>query len=51
VDPKIINAIIQVEKLKNDDKFFNEFGIEEEIIEANIDRLQLADDPEVKQIV
>jgi len=30
VAPQLINAVIQVEKLKNDDRLFNEFGLEEE---------------------
>lgn len=47
----MINAIISVEKLKNDDKFFNDTGIEEEDIMPNIKRLELKDDPELKAIV
>ena len=51
VNPQMINAIISVEKLKNDDKFFNDTGIEEEDIMPNIKRLELKDDPELKAIV
>ena len=37
----MINAVIKVEKLKADDHFFNETGIEEEDVEPSIKRLNL----------
>ena len=36
----MINAVIKVEKLKADDKFFNETGIEEADVEPSIKRLK-----------
>lgn len=51
VAPQMINAVIKVEKLKADDKFFNETGIEEEDVEPSIKRLNLEEDEEYKQIV
>jgi len=47
----MINAVIKVEKLKADDKFFIETGIEEEDVEPSIKRLNLEEDDEYKQIV
>lgn len=51
VAPQMINAVIKVEKLKADDKFFNETGIEEEDVEPNIKRLDLEKDDEFKAII
>jgi hypothetical protein len=51
VAPQMINAVIKVEKLKADDKFFNETGIEEEDVEPNLKRLGLEEDEEFKAIV
>jgi len=51
VAPQMINAVIKVEKLKADDRFFNETGIEEEDIEPNIKRLGLEEDEEFKAII
>ena len=47
----MINAVIKVEKLKADDHFFNETGIEEEDVEPYLKRLDLEDDEEFKAIV
>jgi len=41
VAPQMINAVIKVEKLKADDVFFNETGIEEEDVEPSIKRMDL----------
>jgi len=51
VAPQMINAVIKVEKLKADDHFFNETGIEEEDVEPSIKRLELEEDPEFKAII
>ena len=51
VAPQMINAVIKVEKLKADDRFFNETGIEEEDVEPNIKRLNLEEDEEFKEII
>ena len=51
VAPQMINAVIKVEKLKADDAFYNETGIEEEDIEPNIKRLNLEEDEEFKAII
>lgn len=51
VAPQMINAVIKVEKLKADDKFFNETGIEEEDVEPNIKRMDLEKDDEFKAII
>lgn len=52
VAPQMINAVIKVEKLKADDHFFNETGIEEEDVEPNIKRLGLEEsDEEFKGII
>lgn len=51
VAPQMINAVIKVEKLKADDRFFNETGIEEEDVEPNIKRLGLEEDEEFKAII
>jgi len=51
VAPQMINAVIKVEKLKADDKFFNETGIEEEDVEPSLKRLDLEEDEEYKKIV
>lgn len=51
VAPQMINAVIKVEKLKADDHFFNETGIEEEDVEPNIKRLELEEDEEFKAII
>jgi hypothetical protein len=40
----MINAIIKVEKLRADDMFFNETGIEEEDVEPSIVRLEMEED-------
>lgn len=49
--PAMINAIIKVEKLKADDVFFNETGIEEEDVEPSIKELGIEDDPELKAVI
>ena len=51
VAPQMINAVIKVEKLKADDHFFNETGIEEEDVEPSIKRLELEEDQEFKDII
>lgn len=51
VAPQMINAVIKVEKLKADDRFFNETGIEEEDVEPNIKRLNLENDEEFKAVI
>lgn len=50
VAPQMINAVIKVEKLKADDKFYNETGIEEEDVEPSIKRLEMEEDEEYKAI-
>lgn len=50
VAPQMINAVIKVEKLKADDRFFNETGIEEDDVEPNLKRLNLEEDEEFKAI-
>jgi hypothetical protein len=49
--PHMINAIIKVEKLRADDMFFNETAIDEEDVEPSIERLNMENDPEYKEIV
>lgn len=51
VAPQMINAVIKVEKLKADDHFFNETGIEEEDVEPNIKRLGLEEEEDFKSII
>ena len=51
VAPEMINAIIKVEKMRADDIFFNETGIEEEDVEPSIARLKMEEDEEYKKIV
>lgn len=51
VPPQMINAVIQVEKLKADDRFFNKTGIEEEDVEPSIKRLNMEEDEDYKKIV
>jgi hypothetical protein len=51
LQPQMINALIKVEKLKADDMFFNESGIEEEDVEPSIKRLGLETDTEYLSIV
>lgn len=51
VAPQMINAVIKVEKLKADDAFFNETGIEEEDVEPSVKRLNLEQDEEFKAII
>ena len=51
VAPQMINAVIKVEKLKADDHFFNETGIEEEDVEPSIKRLEMEDDEEFKALI
>ena len=50
VAPQMINAVIKVEKLKADDHFFNETGIEEEDVEPNLKRLGLEEEEEFKAV-
>ena len=47
----MINAIIKVEKLKADDIFFNQTGLEEEDVEPSMKELGLEEDAEIKAIV
>jgi len=49
--PHMINSIIKVEKLRADDSFFNETGIEEEDVEPSIAKLGMEEDDEYKAIV
>ena len=49
--PPMINAIIKVEKLKADDIFFNQTGLEEEDVEPSMKELGLEEDEEIKAIV
>ena len=51
IPPQMINAIIKVEKLKADDEFFNQTGIEEEDVEPSIKRLGLTEDEELKAVI
>ena len=51
VAPQMINAVIKVEKLKADDKFFIDTGIEEEDVEPSVKRLGLEEDDEFKAII
>jgi hypothetical protein len=51
VAPQMINAVIKVEKLKADDHFFNETGIEEEDVEPSIKRLDMEEDEEFKALI
>ena len=51
VAPQMINAVIKVEKLKADDKFFIDTGIEEEDVEPSVKRLGLEEDEEFKAII
>ena len=51
VAPDMINAIIKVEKLRADDIFFNETGIEEEDVEPSIRRLGLENSEEYMSVV
>merc|ERR1712087_246354 len=51
VAPQMINAVIKVEKLKADDHFFNETGIEEEDVEPSIKRLEMDEDEDFKAII
>ena len=50
VAPQMINAVIKVEKLKADDHFFNETGIEEEDVEPNLKRLGLEEEEDFKAV-
>jgi len=47
----MINAVIKVEKLKADDHFYNETGIEEEDVEPSIKRLEMEEDEDFKTII
>lgn len=47
----MINAVIKVEKLKADDHFYNETGIEEEDVEPSIKRLEMEEDEDFKAII
>lgn len=51
VAPQMINAVIKVEKLKADDRFFIDTGIEEEDVEPSVKRLGLEEDEEFKAII
>ena len=51
MQPQMVNAVIQMEKLKADDVFFNQTGIEEADIEPNIQRLNLEQDEEFNAIL
>lgn len=51
MQPAMINALIKVEKLRADDQFFNDTGIEEEDVEPSIKRLDLEKEPEYIAIV
>lgn len=51
MQPQMVNAVIQMEKLKADDVFFNLTGIEEADIEPNIQRLNLEQDEEFNAIL
>lgn len=50
LEPAMINALIKVEKLRADDQFFIDTGIEEEDVEPSIKRLQLEKDPEYLKV-
>ena len=50
VAPQMVNAVIQVEKLKADDHFFNETGIEEEDVEPNLKRMNLEEEDDFKAV-
>lgn len=49
--PHMINSIIKVEKIRSDDTFFIDTGIEEEDVEPSIQRLKMEEDEEYKSIV
>lgn len=51
VAPQMINAVIKVEKLKADDHFYNETGIEEEDVEPSVKRLNMEEDEDFKTII
>jgi len=51
MQPQMINALIKVEKLKADDQFFNDTGIEEEDVEPSIKRLAMEKDEAYLAIV
>lgn len=51
VAPQMINAVIKVEKLKADDHFYNETGIEEEDVEPSIKRLNLESADDFKAVI
>jgi len=51
VAPQMINAVIKVEKLKADDHFYNETGIEEEDVEPSIKRLDMEEDEDFKALI
>merc|ERR1712087_650435 len=51
VAPQMINAVIKVEKLKADDHFYDETGIEEEDVEPSIKRLEMEEDEDFKAII
>lgn len=51
VAPEMINAIIKVEKLRADDIFFNETGIEEEDVEPSIRKHGLENSEEYLAVV
>jgi hypothetical protein len=51
VAPEMINAIIKVEKLRADDIFFNETGIEEEDVEPSIKAHGLENSEEYKSVI
>jgi len=51
VAPEMINAIIKVEKLRADDIFFNETGIEEEDVEPSIKAHCLENSEEYKSVI
>lgn len=51
LQPQMINALIKVEKLKADDQFFNETGIEEEDVEPSIKRLDMEKDEAYTAII
>jgi len=51
VPPEMINAIIKVEKLRADDIFFNETGLEEEDVEPSLISLGIDKTEEYKALI
>ena len=51
VAPQMIDVVLKMEKLKAEDHFFNETGIEYEDVDPSITRLDMEKDPEFVAII